>query len=99
MATITLTKLPARIVTVATTDAEYKFSHPSLDGGELLLMIELPSTNSGTVKICVGESANNDEVPAWPAGSKIPVEIQNGDQNLWIYASASDDEVWANALD
>lgn len=99
MGAITLTKLPAKIVMVADTDKEYKFSHDTISSGELGLYIELPAANSGTVKICVGESANNSEVPAWPAGSKIPLEIVNGDKNLWIYASADNDEVWVNALD
>ena len=99
MAATPITTLPAKITTTATTEQEYKFSHPTLNASELTLLIELPAANSGTVKFGVGATANNSNTPAYVAGSKVILEIVNNDQNLHVYASASSDEIWISAVD
>lgn len=84
-----------QIVSSDTNDVEVIFRNLNGQNNQQLLYIYTDEDNTGTIQFSAGYNMDwlNDSTPPtytyypWPAGSKIPLTINNGYQNLHYKAS------------
>lgn len=80
-------KIGEKVTSADTVQVQVKvpnFSMPSTR----MIYIQVDPTNSGTIQFSVGEVIN-DDFYAWPAGSRIPITIQSGRNELRYKASGA----------
>lgn len=77
----------------ATTEIEYQFNSMSGDI-EYTALIDVPSTNSGTIQFSVGKAVGANQW-AVPAGTRIFLTFRNGQQNIHAKGSNAADKFTA----
>jgi hypothetical protein len=78
-------------VTVGTTEVEYDFAAYSIPSGRVLVVLQMDSSNSGSVYAAaeqIDTTASTGHAD-WPAGSTCEVYIESGLSNLRLKGSAS----------